>query len=216
MRERLGWRDDEIVALHSGNMGAKQNLEVIVDAARLAEREHRPVRFVLAGGGNQRAALRRYAQGCAQLDFLPGVDDADYMDLLAAADVLLVNERPGMAEMSLPSKLTSYLVAGRPIVAATDEHSATADFVRASGGGVVTPAGDHGQVLDTVGKIVADSGLAARLVADGNAFAREHLTEAAAMSAYDGWVAALAGGRRGALETGRQRRACARWATNQS
>lgn len=195
MRDKLGWKPDEIIALHSGNMGAKQNLEVIVDAARLAESDGRPVRFVLAGGGSQRAALERYATGCTRVTFLPSVDDDDYMDLLASADVLLVNERPGMAEMSMPSKLTSYLVAGRPIVAATDAHSATAEFVNTCGGGVVTTAGDHGLLLDTVVKVAGDSGWSAQLVNDGQAFAHEHLTEAAAMSAYDEWIAQLVGGR---------------------
>ena len=75
MRERLGWRKDEVIALHSGNMGAKQNLEVVVDAARLAERSVRSIRFVLAGGGNQRSRLVRYARGCSQISFLDTVDD---------------------------------------------------------------------------------------------------------------------------------------------
>ncbi|WP_375500604.1 glycosyltransferase [uncultured Jatrophihabitans sp.] len=191
-REELGWRDDEVIALHSGNMGGKQNLEVVVDAARLAELEGSPVRFVLAGGGHQRTVVERYARGCSNVSFVPSIEDDDYVDFLASADVLLVNERPGMSEMSLPSKLTSYLVAGRPIVAATNEHSPTADFIRASGGGIVTPAGNHAQLLDAISKVTADNEWSGRLAADGRAFAEEHLSKAAAMSAYDLWIAGLA------------------------
>ena len=35
-RKRLGWASDEIIALHAGNMGAKQGLENVVEAARHA------------------------------------------------------------------------------------------------------------------------------------------------------------------------------------
>ncbi|NEE57109.1 glycosyltransferase family 4 protein, partial [Streptomyces sp. SID8455] len=53
-RARLGWAPSTPVLLHSGNMGLKQGLEVLIDTARLAP----DVRIVLMGDGNQRDALR--------------------------------------------------------------------------------------------------------------------------------------------------------------
>lgn len=191
LRSRFGWPDDEIIALHSGNMGSKQNLEVVIDAARLAETQGQMVRFVLAGDGSQRRKLERYGAGCTRLQFIDSVGDEEYMDMLAAADVLVVNERAGMRQMSLPSKLTSYLAARRPIVAATDRDSATDEFIRRSGGGIVTPAGVPGALLHAVMKIAAQPQLAAGLSEAGGAFADEHLSPAAAMSAYDAWVTNL-------------------------
>ena len=191
-RTHFGWRDDQVIALHSGNMGSKQNLEVVVDAARLAQAQSPAVHFVLAGGGNQQANLERYAAGCPNLSFLGGVADADYVDLLQAADVLLVNERPGMTEMSLPSKLTSYLHAGRPVVAATEKAGATGEFISSSGGGIVTPAGQPQQLLDAVRSLAADSATADQLIATGQRFAREHLGEQQALAAYQTWVEELA------------------------
>ena len=41
-RSRHGWRPDDIVVLHAGNMGLKQGLENVIDAARLARRIRRP------------------------------------------------------------------------------------------------------------------------------------------------------------------------------
>jgi glycosyltransferase involved in cell wall biosynthesis len=49
---------------------------------------------------------------------------------------LLVNERPGIKDMSVPSKLTSYFATGLPIVAATDSGSVTAEEIQASGAGI--------------------------------------------------------------------------------
>lgn len=193
VRAALGWAPDETIALHSGNMGAKQNLEIVVDAARLASRRGLPVRFVLAGGGNQRERLEAYGRDVDRLSFIGSVGEGSYLDLLNAADVLLVNERPGMREMSLPSKLTSYLVAGRPIVAATDEHSTTAEFVRSSGGGFVVPAGQPEALLKGVLEVAADPQTTDRLVAAGRAFAETHLSPEEALAAYEAWIDKLAG-----------------------
>src|SRR3954453_9483781 len=52
-RKRLGWDDHEIIALHSGNMGLKQGLENIVEAARRASSDgDGRVRFLLMGEGS--------------------------------------------------------------------------------------------------------------------------------------------------------------------
>src|SRR5450756_587710 len=54
-RRRFGWDDGRMVVLHAGNMGYKQGLEQVIDAARLAGQRQEPLRFVLAGGGNREA-----------------------------------------------------------------------------------------------------------------------------------------------------------------
>ena len=49
--------------------------------------------------------------------------------------MLLVNELPGVAHMAMPSKLTSYFQAGKPVLAATDEGGFTAKEIALSGAG---------------------------------------------------------------------------------
>jgi colanic acid biosynthesis glycosyl transferase WcaI len=120
VRARLGW-GSELVVLHTGNMGHKQGLDNVVSAARLAAEHSVPVRFVLMGDGNRRHALEEMAQGLSTMTFLEPVDDDLYPDVLQAADALLVNERPEAVEMSLPSKVTSYLATDRPIIAAVPD-----------------------------------------------------------------------------------------------
>ncbi len=192
-RKQFGWSDSEVVVLHSGNMGAKQNLEVVCDAARVAERRAPHIRFVLAGDGNQRAALERYGAGCANLSFIGSVPDDKYMQLLVSVDVLLVHERPGVLEMSLPSKLTSYLRAARPVVAATTPGSPTADFLTASGAGVLTPAGDPEAMVDAVLDVAARGEAMTELASRGEQFVREHLSEDKALAAYEAWIEQLGG-----------------------
>jgi colanic acid biosynthesis glycosyl transferase WcaI len=190
-RKRLGWRSDEIVVLHSGNMGLKQELANVVRAARLAEAQHIEVRFVLAGDGNQRGWLETLGNGAAQLEVRGPVSTEAFPDFLAAADILLVNERAGVFEMSLPSKLTSYLAAGRPILAATESQSATAEMIEACGGGVVTLPSDPQALLDAAVGLGSDPDLAEHLGVVGQRFASDRLDEESALVAYQRWVEEL-------------------------
>ena len=146
------------VVLHAGAMGLKQGLEQVVDAARLDAEHGGSLHFVLAGDGSQRELLQERARGLENVIFLPQQSAERYADLLVAADVLLISERPGMVDMSLPGKLTSYVSAGRPIVAAVAAGGATADEVQGSGTGVVTPAGDPAELVSVLKKVSSSGG----------------------------------------------------------
>jgi glycosyltransferase involved in cell wall biosynthesis len=190
-RRSLGWRDDEVVVLHAGNMGVKQGLENVVDAARLADASSRHVRFVLMGDGNQKDHLVEYASGSASIDFLEPVSDDDFLNVLAAADVLLVNEKLGVADMSVPSKLTSYFSVGRPVLAATADAGATATELRSSQGGVHVAAGDAAALLDAAIALGDDEALAEELGRNGQDFAARVLDETAAIAHHVRWIDSL-------------------------
>lgn len=191
MRRSLGWREDEIVVLHAGNMGVKQGLENVVDAARLADASPRHVRFVLMGDGNQKDHLVEYAASTASIDFLQPVSNDDFLNVLAAADVLLVNEKVGVAEMSVPSKLTSYFTVGRPVLAATAPDGATATELRSSQAGVHVVAGDPAALLDAAIRLADDPDRAEELGRNGQDFAARVLDEAAAIDHHARWIASL-------------------------
>ena len=186
-RARLGW-GQELVVLHAGNMGMKQGLEQVVDAAMAARRRGTAVRFVLVGDGNQREHIASLGAGVPMLDLRPLLPEAELADVLAAADVLLISERPSLKDMSLPSKLTTYLAAGRPVVAAVPPAGVTADEVTRSGGGVVVPAGDPEALIDALEVLAADPNASEQLVRAGQAFAHVELDEAAALARYRDFV----------------------------
>jgi colanic acid biosynthesis glycosyl transferase WcaI len=191
IRARHGWGEHETIVLHAGNMGVKQGLENVVAAARLADEQALPMKFVLLGDGARRAALQAEASGIGCLQFIDPVGDHDFAGLLQAADFLLVNELPGMSAMSVPSKLTSYFAAGRPVIAATDAGSVTAGELAASGAGVRVDAGDPGALVAAVGDLAGDPDLARELGAAGRTYREEVLGEAEAIDRYADWVAGL-------------------------
>jgi colanic acid biosynthesis glycosyl transferase WcaI len=149
-RARLGWRHDELVCLHGGNLGRKQGLDNVLDAAALLRGAG--VRIVFAGDGNDRERLEQRAQAL-ELDTVQFVElqpPGLWESVMQASDVLLVNQRPSVTDMSLPSKLTSYFAAGRPIVAAASADSETAREIEAAGAGIVVAPDDPTALRDAV------------------------------------------------------------------
>lgn len=172
-RRLLGWPTDRVLAVHTGNIGQKQNMEVVVEAARLAADGGDDIEFVLVGDGNQRARIAELSAGLRNLRLVPPVSAEDYPLTLAAADCLILNERDTVVDMSRPSKLTSYFSAGRPVIAATMSQSASAEEIRRSGAGVVVQAGDPAALLAGVithahGPASLEMGLAGRHYAATN------------------------------------------------
>jgi len=193
-RAKFGW-GDETVVLHAGNMGAKQALENVVEAARLADQSNSSIRFVLLGNGNQRAAIVAHAAGVDRIDFMDSLGDEDFQGAMAAADILLVNEKPGVAEMAVPSKLTSYFAAGRPVIAATDLGSITADEIMSADAGVRVNAGDAEELLRASIALGQNKVLADSYGKNGADFQKRVLSAESAISKYAEIINSLAGKR---------------------
>ncbi|MGK5499519.1 glycosyltransferase [Streptomyces sp. URMC 125] len=179
-RARLGWPEDAVVVLHSGNMGLKQGLDVLVGAARLAGRDG-GVRVVLMGDGHQRERLLELGEGVEALSFLPPAGAEEFPEVLAAADVLAVTQKASVLDMSLPSKLTSYFTAGRPVVASVAAGSGTAQEVERSGAGVVVPPEDAAALLEAVRSLAADPARCAELGARGREYVERRLSRRAGL-----------------------------------
>ncbi|REE73012.1 glycosyltransferase involved in cell wall biosynthesis [Rhodococcus wratislaviensis] len=191
-RANRGWADSDTVVLHAGNMGVKQGLENVVAAAKLADSQtSRRVIFVLMGDGNQRRALESAAKGVRSLQFIGSLPDEQFQATLAAADILLVNERPGVSEMSVPSKLTSYFSTGIPVLAASSPEGTTANELTRSGGGIAVTPGDPYQLLDGVALLASDLALSRTLGANGKRYCVQYLSEEYAIDQYESWLQGL-------------------------
>lgn len=193
MRLRLGIPQDATLCLHAGNMGLKQGLEAVIDAAAQAQTEAPDVIFALVGDGSQRSTLERQAseRGVRNVRFLPLQPEGVFPSALACADILLLHQRASVDDMALPSKLTSYAASGRPVIAAAAPGSEAAREVRASGGGIVVAPEDPQALLAAVRRLSGDAALAAHIGAQGRAWAAGELSAESALRAYEQFVATL-------------------------
>jgi colanic acid biosynthesis glycosyl transferase WcaI len=191
-RARLGWPPDELVCLHGGNMGQKQGLGNLLDAAALLDGE--PIRIVLAGDGNDRPPLQAEARrrGLVGVEFLPMQGPGRWEELMQASDVLLVNQRASVADMSLPSKLTSYFPAGRTIVAAVLPDSETAREIQAAQAGYVVSPEDPAALRDVLLSLRRDRSGASAFGQSARRYAERYLSAEASLQRHEKFVRAVA------------------------
>lgn len=108
---------DKFVFLYSGTMGMKHRPELVLELARQFEARH-DVQIVVtsesAGADWLRATVDAEPQ--PNLTLLPYQPFDQLPAMLATADVLLVVLEQEAGSASIPSKVLSYLCAGRPIL----------------------------------------------------------------------------------------------------
>lgn len=87
--------------------------------------------------------------------------------------------------MSVPSKLTSYFVSGRPVVASVADEGGTAQEVQRSGAGLLVAPEDPAAVLAAVRKLVEQPAAADELGANGPRYVARHLSREAGLARFD-------------------------------
>ena len=144
------------------------------------------VKIYLVGHGNQEAHLRQLCKGLENIAVMDAVAEDRYSTLLAAADLLLVNERRTQMEMSLPSKLTSYLFSERPVIAAVPRGGATWRFLE--GIAELVESGDPKKLAEKIVDLKNNPERRRELATLGSEFAHEHLDPAIGRERYLSWV----------------------------
>ena len=126
-RARQHFLPNEFLAIYAGNLGVKQGLEILFDAAELL-RSEKDIRIVLAGDGAAREFLEQElrARNLTNVSMLPLQFGTDYTELLADADVSLITQQSDSGNAFFPSKLLITLAYSSPVVTVADEGSALA------------------------------------------------------------------------------------------
>lgn len=143
-RKEFGIAPETVLVLYAGNMGEKQGLEVVLEAAQRCADDDKRLQFLMVGTGGARLRLEEKAavMGLRNVRFLPVQPVERLSEMLAAGDIHLVVQRRDAADLVMPSKLTNILAAGRPCVATVDAGTALHDAVAGAETGLVTPPGD--------------------------------------------------------------------------
>jgi len=151
-RAEFGIPDDAVVALYAGNLGEKQGVDLLDPVARrLADAG---AYLVICGEGAARPRLEAAVAGVSTVR-LGDLQPAERLDaLLNLADVHLLPQRHGAADLVMPSKLTGMLASGRPVVASAAPGTGLAQWV--DGCGVVVPPGDADAMAEAVISLAND------------------------------------------------------------
>jgi len=176
-RRRHQIEPGETILLYSGSMGLKQGLSNVVEAARLLQSTVPTLKWILVGDGAGKRALqeliKKYDLENTVL-LLPFQSQDQMASTFSAADALLLNQLAAMKDSVIPSKLLTYMAAGRAILAAVNNGSQAAHLLREAGGAfIVTP--EDPQCLASAAAEVTRSGAAlAAMGVRNRKYAEEH------------------------------------------
>jgi glycosyltransferase involved in cell wall biosynthesis len=120
----------------AGNLGMAQALDTVLEAATLL-RDLTDVRIVLVGSGNRSEWLREQvaSRGLDNLQLAGRFPPEAMPTIFAQASALLVSlVRDPIMSQTVPSKVQSYLAAGKPIIASLEGEGA--QVIEESGAGI--------------------------------------------------------------------------------
>ncbi|MFG1346766.1 WcaI family glycosyltransferase [Xanthobacter autotrophicus DSM 431] len=127
-RTELGLPQDAYVVLYSGNIGPKQGLDVVVEAARILKDDGR-IFFAIAGEGPSKAELVTRAEGLPNVRFLPFQPYERLPAFLGTCDLHVLPQLASAGDLVLPSKLGGMLASGRPIIVGAEAGTELAVFL---------------------------------------------------------------------------------------
>jgi colanic acid biosynthesis glycosyl transferase WcaI len=154
-RVRHGISEATFLAIYSGNLGAKQGLEILVEAGKLLAGMNdagRPIKILIAGDGARRATLAEAIEKlCLEnLKLLPLQEESAYREMLNDADCTLITQQKGTGSYFFPSKLLASLATGKPVLTVADAGSELAKAVREGGFGWNVAPGDAAGLADAI------------------------------------------------------------------
>jgi len=175
-----------ILVLYSGNLGRKQGLETIVDAAKLLSGQDH-IHFVISGDGAGKADMQASAAGLSNITFLPVQPMDEFANLMSVADIHILPQKAEAADLVMPSKLGNMLASGRPVVACAASGTQVYDAVQ--GCGIAVPPEEPKAMADAISLLAGDAALRASMGEQGRKRARNEWSRQAILERLEAKLA---------------------------
>lgn len=155
------------VFLYSGTLGLKHRPDLLYDIAKTLGNVCQVV-VISEGVG------RDFLEKMPPLDNLRLLNFQPYSrlpEVLASADVLLATLEADAGQFAVPSKILTYLCAGRPLLLAAPKTNLAASVVQRSQGGTVVDSNDSAGWLEAARQLGLDGNLRATLGKNARSYA---------------------------------------------
>ncbi len=164
---------DDFVFVYSGTLGLKHNPEMI---AALAERMKGRARVLVVGQGLSVPKLLELKSSKAldNLEVMGVQPFADLPQILATGDVLVAVVEKEAGVFSVPSKVQSYMCAGRPVLLAAPTENLVSRIVLRENAGLVSEPDDTETFLAHAERLFSERGLTEELGRNGRAYAERN------------------------------------------
>ena len=169
-------KQEKTSLMYLGSINPTANVSLIVHAVAGLDKENYHLSII--GSGPEK-------ENCQELASQLGVDVSfgtvtpeQVAIKQSEADILILCLKKGIAQTATPSKLTAYMLTGRPIIASVDLDSDCANIIREAGCGLVVEPDNEQALKEAIVKIAVKD--AAELNILGKAafkYAKDHLSK---------------------------------------
>ena len=153
IRDEMGIPKNTVVAMYSGNMGEKQGLEIVIEAAKRL-RTRSDILFLMCGDGASRKTLEELSAGLTNVKFIPLQPLERLNAFLNMANIHLLPQKSDAADLVMPSKLSGILACGGAVIATAVDGTELARAVT-DAGGILCPPGNVDVIVEQI-QILAD------------------------------------------------------------
>lgn len=164
---------------YSGNIGHSQNLELLLETAKLIRNKLPDIVFVLIGEGAAKEELVELVKknGLDNIVILPFQPYEDIAHVFSLGDVGLIISKPGIGGSSVPSKTWSIMAASRPILASFDRDSELAKLIETTKSGIVVEENTADGLGNAIQYLYANQSMGAKMGKNGNIYVHTTLNK---------------------------------------
>lgn len=173
------------LVMYTGTLGLKHDPTMLADLAVALRPTGARVAVASEGPGRRLLDDRRRTLGLDNLVLMDYQPHELLGEVLAAADVLVAILEADAAAFSVPSKVLSYLCAGRPVVASLPTENQAAEVVQAADAGVCVAPGDCPALIAAVEDLLSDSEKRQRLGENARRYAEQHFDRASLSERFE-------------------------------
>jgi len=163
------------IVVYAGTLGMKHRPELLLHLADNAEFKKLGGVVVVVSQGQGRELLQKSENIRENIVLKNFLTIPELGQLFVDASVLIAVLEPEASLFSVPSKIMSYLSAGKPIVASIDPNNASAKIIQETGAGIViSPDDEAANFFYAVNKIISNKKLAISMSDAGRKYSAEH------------------------------------------
>jgi glycosyltransferase involved in cell wall biosynthesis len=179
IRERYAIPGDAVIFNYGGNLGRPQGIDFLLEVLKNIK-GRADIFFLITGSGTEYSRLEQYINNCRQnnvklMKYLP---KADYDILLRCCDVGLIFLDRRFTIPNFPSRLTAYMEAAIPVLAATDVNSDIKDVLFEAGCGFWAESGDLDNFIGLADKLAGDGNMRRQMGHNGRKYLEKYFTAA--------------------------------------
>ena len=192
-RQQNGLFESDFLVMYAGNIGNKQGLETLLDAASILRKDRNIVFFIVGEGARKTALLEKAGKmNLSNLHFLEFQPSELLPQMFSAADILVLTQQASVTDICMPSKLLYNMASATPIVAVVNARSEAAKAIRESNGGLIVEPENPEGLAKAILRLYTSSELKKQLGSNGRTFVSEHFEKYKVLRKFENLLYSMA------------------------